>query len=797
MVVSRHLSIGMKTVALASALLIGAGTGPLLLGADDAARSVGWVRHDIGRGIRHGWIAGDPSSSLVYAASDAGTDTPTGVLLSTDGGSSWAVVNGSLPEKEIRGLVVDPLDPNLVYAALGTQGVYKSEDRGMSWTAAISGLPPNMETTCLHMNPQARLTLLLGLTGGRVFRSTDGADTWTEIATFVGDVTAFASDPTNANVFYAGTSARNVYKTADGGTTWIEMGVDLAGAQGDAISAMVVDPGAPDVIYLSMTSNGVWKSTNGGVTWALRGDGLIDIRINDLVLAVEDPQVLYAATAGNGVFTSTDGGESWQQFATSGLTDRTILGLDLDPADSHHLFAGTPTALFEYRAPSAPIIKKFQASPMSIVLGGSSTLSWNVLHANSCSIKPKIGHVRLKGSKTVTPSVTTTYTLKAIGPVGSATWSLTVSVSPFASFVATPSGILLGASTVLSWSIPNATACSIDNGIGSVLASGSRTVTPVATTVYTLTATGPFGTVTRSVTVTVTAIDSFTASPSLIHLGAGATLTWQTRGDFLVTIDHGVGSVLISGSVVVYPSVATTYTLTATGPGGTVTATATVVIKLPTVTNLTATPNPVQSGSSSAIAFTLSDPDGGALSWTATLLNGGGGSLDVASGTGVASGGTVTIHFTSLAATHAIIQIDVTNQYGATASSSVPVAVQISRSVTGSLTEAAPGQSLFPGLFAPIQFSRISSASSLVVTVSVSGSTFTDLALGLGNFATTTYSPLVPVTNGTTVVTMLNDGTNDAWFGIGVLPSTITSWDSLGIKFSAGTANLSISWVWQ
>lgn len=73
------------------------------------------------------------------------------------------------------------------------------------------------------------------------------------------------------------------------------------------------------------------------------------------------------------------------------------------------------------------------------------------------------------------------------------------------SFTASSTAIYLGESSILSWSVSNATQITIDNGIGAVSASGSITVSPVETTTYTLTASNSAGQASRSVTVGVTA----------------------------------------------------------------------------------------------------------------------------------------------------------------------------------------------------------------------------------------------------------------------------------------------------
>jgi peptidoglycan-associated lipoprotein len=73
------------------------------------------------------------------------------------------------------------------------------------------------------------------------------------------------------------------------------------------------------------------------------------------------------------------------------------------------------------------------------------------------------------------------------------------------SFSAEPSRIERGQSSTLRWSVSNATDITIDQGVGPVQQSGSRTVYPSASTTYTLVANGPGGSDTRSVTVEVAA----------------------------------------------------------------------------------------------------------------------------------------------------------------------------------------------------------------------------------------------------------------------------------------------------
>jgi PKD repeat protein len=185
---------------------------------------------------------------------------------------------------------------------------------------------------------------------------------------------------------------------------------------------------------------------------------------------------------------------------------------------------------------------------------------------------------------------------------------------PTATFSASPQTINSGQSATLTWSTSGATAVSINQGIGTVTTSGTRTVSPAATTTYTLTATNANGSVTQSVTVTVSSgslpTATFSAAPATINSGQSATLSWTTSAATSVSINQGVGTVALSGTRAVSPTVTTTYTLTATNANGSVTKTATVTVggggSVPTAT-LSGSPLGISTGQSSTLSWTTAN----------------------------------------------------------------------------------------------------------------------------------------------------------------------------------------------
>ena len=148
-------------------------------------------------------------------------------------------------------------------------------------------------------------------------------------------------------------------------------------------------------------------------------------------------------------------------------------------------------------------------------------------------------------------------------------------------FTATPDTIHLGMSTTLSWDVSGASQLSIDNGVG-VQTGHSVSVTPTATTKYTLTATGLGGDIGASVTVTVLpalpkpVISDFHASPSDVAVGSTTTLSWTVTGATSLSVDQGVGDVTGKTAFAVVVNADTLFTLTATNDGGSVTKTAAV-----------------------------------------------------------------------------------------------------------------------------------------------------------------------------------------------------------------------------
>lgn len=190
---------------------------------------------------------------------------------------------------------------------------------------------------------------IAGADGG-VWRTTDGGQTWQPLTDTMpaSAMGALALDPTNENVIYAGTGEANyanhsrygvgLYKSTDGGDTWVQLAESTFG--GRCFARIVVSPQNPQRLYAAIgraggfpalaaakghpSANGpvgVFRSDDGGVTWSQLTGGLPTVAATDLAINPANPSVLYAAIGhifgdpANGIYRSADGGDSWTKLA--------------------------------------------------------------------------------------------------------------------------------------------------------------------------------------------------------------------------------------------------------------------------------------------------------------------------------------------------------------------------------------------------------------------------------------------------------------------------------------------------
>ena len=290
--------------------------------------------------------------------------------------------------------------------------------------------------------------------------------------------------------------------------------------------------------------------------------------------------------------------------------------------------------------PSGPFLSFGTSTGGSIAYGGTivftiTTFDTATLTSNFGYSKSGLGGNLLNDSVTLTNvTLTKTYNLTATGTNGVDTLKqLTVLVdSPPASptidsFSASPTTIISGNSSTLSWTTTNATSVSINQGIGGVSVDGSTSVTPTTTTTYTLTATGPGGTVTSSVTITVNPPSaptaSLSASSTSIAYNGSTTLTWSTSG--ATSLTSNFGETALSGSLTISNLTSSvTYEINATNAGGTTTKRVTINVgaKPAPTASLSASPSSIANGGSTTLTWSTSDADTLTSNFGRSELNG-------------------------------------------------------------------------------------------------------------------------------------------------------------------------------
>ena len=239
------------------------------------ANNTGWTALGPGNiGGRTRAIVIDPNDpNRIFAAGVAG-----GVWRSTDGGASWSPTDDLMANLAVCSLVMDPTDSNTIYAGTGEgfsnvdavrgDGIFVTRDGGNSWTEiAFTAANSNF----FYVNSLAissdGLTLLAGTNDG-IFRSTDSGQNWTQALTEgIGKV---ALDPTNSsNGIAGGVNNGRAYYSTDGGATWQE--ASRANVTGRRVEVGYAAAN-PSTVYASVEGrpSQIWRSTDGGHSYHSR-----------------------------------------------------------------------------------------------------------------------------------------------------------------------------------------------------------------------------------------------------------------------------------------------------------------------------------------------------------------------------------------------------------------------------------------------------------------------------------------------------------------------------------------------
>ena len=278
--------------SLAGRIRLGDGVGEANIAQGAGTGSSQWTPIGPGNiGGRVRAIAIDPrNANRLFIGAASG-----GIWLTEDAGQSYRPLQDFMGNLAIGALVIDPVNPNVMYAGTGESfaglpgiGIFKSIDGGVTWAILQA------TNTDISVNPsgndwvyvnriaisQANPNILLAGTLTSLFRSADAGASWVKVGNFRTLDVRF--DPNDASGALAGTEKGYFYTSRDAGLTWIQSAVLVPaeslkgrGSPKTARAEIAYAKSQPNVVFASVDNNAdgattrgeVWKSMDGGDTW--------------------------------------------------------------------------------------------------------------------------------------------------------------------------------------------------------------------------------------------------------------------------------------------------------------------------------------------------------------------------------------------------------------------------------------------------------------------------------------------------------------------------------------------------
>src|SRR5918997_779295 len=230
-------------------------------------------------------------------------------LYAATGDAVAVIENGTLEltlkECGVQCLVVDPKDPDTVYAGTSDEGLFKSSDGGMSWER-LSGVT-HPRVTSVAVSPVSG-AIYGGTEPSSLFVSRDGGGSWRELeglknlpsaATWrfpprpwTSHVSSIALSYEDPDLIVAGIELGGVVRSEDGGESWQDQ---RPGAYVDC-HTLGTHAGAPNTVY-EAAGGGFAQSVDFGDSWAAADEGLAQRYVWGLAVDQEDPTLLYVSAA--------------------------------------------------------------------------------------------------------------------------------------------------------------------------------------------------------------------------------------------------------------------------------------------------------------------------------------------------------------------------------------------------------------------------------------------------------------------------------------------------------------------
>ncbi|MFA6402530.1 MAG: PKD domain-containing protein [Salinivirgaceae bacterium] len=263
------------------------------------------------------------SQNTIYIGAPSG-----GFWRTTNNGASWETTTDRMPTLGVSAIVVDPLNPNIIYIGTGDRdagdapgmGVYKSFDGGTTWEPKSNGMGEiTVNMMLIHPNyPE----VVFAATENGIYKTIDGGETWNLKTS--GTSKSLTFKPSNPDFIYA-TKSNSFYRSVDTGESWTKVSSGLTSWSRGVIA---VTPGNPEFVYIlasnAQSFKALYFSENSGVSfssqsttpnlmgWESNGSDDGGQAWYDLCIAVDqvDPKIVY--TGGVNIWKSKDSGKTWK-----------------------------------------------------------------------------------------------------------------------------------------------------------------------------------------------------------------------------------------------------------------------------------------------------------------------------------------------------------------------------------------------------------------------------------------------------------------------------------------------------
>jgi len=237
-------------------------------------------------------------------------DNGTSLLAGTNGWRHWMGADGG------GGFIATGND-NIGYGTVQFGGVVKTTDQGLSRVSANNPPGDGVFVTPFQPDPEVTNTVYIGY--DNVYKSTNGAISWSSISQTIGAIDELEIARSNSQVIYASTSnGTRLYRTRDGGATNFVRVANPGTGSDNNIIGIAVHPTNPDLIAAAVnsdnTSSKVRISRDGGDTWENAGTNLPNFSAIAVVWDNHANEGLYVGM-NYGVFYIDNSFSEWQPYS--------------------------------------------------------------------------------------------------------------------------------------------------------------------------------------------------------------------------------------------------------------------------------------------------------------------------------------------------------------------------------------------------------------------------------------------------------------------------------------------------